>query len=208
MAHTDFTLETVDTLLGVKAQPADLFAGLAAVPVPAWLADALARGPRQALLSEKARSEFLVAPILLAAQELSPRAVAIYSGTRLDVDAKQGLVGECAFILSATPPLPALLAPILIVLGAKKNDIESGIGQCMAQMVGARLFNERTGKSCPELFGGVTTGEVWQFLRLEGMVIGIDRRRLDINEVGEILAALQAIVARPIAVAPQGAPAA
>ena len=63
-------------------------------PVPIWLAQMLERGLRQALMSEKARSEFIVVPILLATQELSPRAVAIYSGQRLDVDPQHGLVGD------------------------------------------------------------------------------------------------------------------
>lgn len=197
MAYTDFTLDTVDSVLGVRAQPADLFPNLRAVAVPSWLQDSLRRGLQQALVSEKARSEFLVVPLLLATQELSPRPVAIYSGQRLDVDPQQGLAGECDFILTATPPLPALRAPVLTVVEAKKNDIESGIIQCMAQMVGARLFNERAGKSCPQMFGGVTTGEAWQFLRLQDSVIDIDRIRYYIDNAGLILAALVAIVSRP-----------
>ena len=198
MAYTDFTLETVESRLGVRAAPAVLFPNLVPLPVPAWLQEMVNRGLRQALLSEKARGEFLVTPILLATQELSLRAVAIYSGQRLDADAQQGLVGECDFILTATAPLPAMMSPILTVVEAKKNDVESGIAQCMAQMIGARVFNEKAGKGRPEMFGCVTTGEAWQFLRLEGALVGIDQRRLYIVNVGEILAVLQAIVARPV----------
>src|SRR4051794_41064842 len=124
MAYTDFTLQAVEERLGVTAQPADLFPGLAPLPVPAWLRDLLARGMQLALLSEKARSEFIVGPILLASRELSHDAVAIYSGQRLDVDPERGLVGECAFILAATPPVPLLRAPAVTIVEAKKNDIE------------------------------------------------------------------------------------
>jgi hypothetical protein len=201
MAYADFTLDTVDRTLGVTAQPLDLFPDIAPLPVPAWLQDLLARGLRQALVSEKARSEFIVTPILLATQELSPRPVAIYSGQRLDVDPERGLVGECDFLLAATPPLPALRAPVLTLVEAKKNDIEAGIGPCMAQMVGARLFNEQSGKGRPEMYGCVTTGETWQFLQLEGAIVGIDRRRYYIDNVASILAVLQAIVSRPPAAA-------
>ena len=161
MAYTDFTLDTMDRALGIEAQPLDLFPDIAPLPVPAWLQEMLHRGLRQALLSEKARSEFLVVPILLATQELSPRPLAIYSGQRLDVDPQHGLIGECDFILAATPPLPALRAPVLTLVEAKKNDIESGIGQCMAQMVGARLFNGQAGKSYPEMYGCVITITRW-----------------------------------------------
>jgi hypothetical protein len=198
MAYTDFTLESVDTQLGVKARPGDLFPDVQPVPVPAWLREMLDRGLRQALLSEKARGEFLVVPLLLATQEVGSREVAIFSGQRLDVDQKLGLLGECDFILAATPPLPALVAPILIIVEAKKNDVENGIAQCMAQMVGARQFNERTGRSFPEMYGCVTTGEAWQFLRLVGSVVEIDRRRLYVDNVGQILAVLVAVASRAL----------
>src|SRR5436309_10517550 len=110
MPYNDFTLETIASTLAVSAGPMDLFPSLEAVAVPSWLREMLDRGMRQVLLSEKARSEFIVVPILLACQELSGGAIAIYSGQRLDVDPEHGLVGECDFILSAAPPVPALRA--------------------------------------------------------------------------------------------------
>src|SRR5207302_1413993 len=79
MAYGDFTLERVEKELGVFAQPADLFPTAPPVAVPAWLREALDRGMLLALLSEKARSEFIVAPVLLTARELSGNRVAIYS---------------------------------------------------------------------------------------------------------------------------------
>jgi hypothetical protein len=135
MAYNEFTLEAVLKTFGLTPQPADLFKGLEPLAVPVWLRDLLAKGMQLSLLSEKARSEFIVVPILLAARELSHEAVAIYSGQRLDVNPERGLVGECDFILAATPPVPLLRAPLLTIVEAKKNDIESGLGQCVAQMV-------------------------------------------------------------------------
>ena len=73
MTYNDFSLDTIASVLGVSPGPADLFSNLDPVPVPAWLRDMLDRGLRQVLLSEKARSEFIVVPILLACQELSRR---------------------------------------------------------------------------------------------------------------------------------------
>src|SRR5437870_70280 len=69
MAYNDFSLETVTSVLGVSVGPADLFPGLDAVSAPAWLREALDRGMRQVLLTEKARSEFIVLPVLLGCQE-------------------------------------------------------------------------------------------------------------------------------------------
>ena len=98
-----------------------------------------------AFFSEKSRSEFIVIPILLAARDLSHNSFTIYSGQRLDVMPEKGLVGECDFILGASPTVPMLQSPLVTIVEAKKNDIEAGLGQCVAQMVGARIFNERAG---------------------------------------------------------------
>src|SRR3954466_14865633 len=120
MAYTAFTLETAEAELGVTARPGILFADVKPLPVPAWLQDLLARGMRLALISEKARSEFIVAPVLLAVRELSGDRVAILSGQRLDVAPARRLVGECDFILALSDPVPRLRSPLLMVVEAKK----------------------------------------------------------------------------------------
>ncbi|HEX8199031.1 MAG TPA: hypothetical protein VF590_00985 [Isosphaeraceae bacterium] len=194
MAYTDFTLEVAEASLEVRARPGEIFPGLQPVPVPGWLQDLLARGMQLALVSEKARSEFLVVPILLASRELSQDTLAIYSGQRLDVDPGRGLLGECDFILALTEPVPRLRAPVVTVVEAKKNDIEAGLGPCIAQMVAAPLYNERQGLVIAAVYGCVTTGEAWQFLRLAGADVILDRRRMYIDNVGGILAAFGAIV--------------
>ena len=193
MAFTDFTLETVETELGIIPRPGPLFPALPVASVPAWLTGALARGMESALVSEKARSEFIVAPILLAVRELSGGRIAILSGQRLDVDAARRLLGECDFILALSEPLPRLRAPLVTIVEAKKNDIEAGLGQCIAQMVAAQLFNERAGHS-GVIYGCVTTGEDWQFLRIDGQSVVIDTTRRYINDVGSILSVFLSIV--------------
>ena len=197
MAYTDFTLDSVEADLGVGQRPGPVFPALSDVDPPPWLLGQLARGMELALVSEKARSEFIVAPILLAVRELSGGRVAILSGQRLDVDLARRLSGECDFLLSLSDPLPRLRAPLLAVLEAKKNDIEAGLGQCAAQLVAAQLFNERAGLSGRPVFGCVTTGEDWQFLRLDGQDLVIDPARRYINQVGSVLAALLAGVGLP-----------
>src|SRR5262249_15345457 len=80
-----------------------------------------------------------------------------------------------------------LQAPLLMVLEAKKNDIEVGLGQCGAQLLGAKLYNDKDGKPAPGLFGCVTTGEFWQFLKLEGDVLTIHPERFSLKELGKVL---------------------
>ena len=133
-------------------------------------------------------------PILLAGRELTGDRFAIFSGQRLDVDPERGLMGECDFILAIGPPVPPLRAPIATIVEAKKNDVEAGLGQCIAQMVAARRFNEAAGRSDAPVFGCVTTGETWQFLRLAEPHALLDRKRYYLDNVGGILGVFQAIV--------------
>lgn len=191
MAYNEFTLESAESELGLTVRRGALFPGLQPLAVPPWLNDALVRGMKLALLSEKSRSEFIVAPILLAIRELSGDRVAILSGQRFDVDPARRLQGECDFILMLSEALPRLRAPILTLVEAKKNDIEVGLGQCVAEMVAAQIFNERSGQAIPSIAGCVTTGEDWQFLRLAGTTVTIDQGRFYIDNVGGILAALR-----------------
>ena len=153
------------------------------------------QGIHLSLISEKSRSEFIVAPILLASRELSGDVIAIYSGQSLNVDPAKGLVGECDFILARSQPLPVLRAPLITIVEAKRNDIELGLGQCAAQMVGARQFNEHRGSPNATVFGCVTTGDVWQFLKLEANQLGLDRQRYNIDKLATILAIIQAMIA-------------
>jgi hypothetical protein len=194
MAYNEFTLERAETKLGLVAKPGTLFPGLKPLAVPQWLTDMLGRGMQLAMLTEKARSEFIVAPILLAVREISDNRISILSGERLDVDPSRGLVGECDFILALSDPIPFLRAPIATIVEAKKQDIEAGLGQCVAQMFAAQLFNERSARVYPAIYGCVTSGETWQFLRLAGTDLTYDQPRIYIDKVGEILAAFAASI--------------
>ncbi len=190
MAYTDFTLDSVESDLGIGQRPGPIFAALPDVEPPPRLSSHLTRGMELALVSEKARSKFIVAPTLLAVRELSGGRVSILSGPRLDVDPLRRLSGECDFLLSLTEPLPRIRPPLLTVLEAKRNDIEAGLGECAAQMVAAQIFNERAGLAGRAVQGCVTTGAEWQFLRLDAQDLVIDPSRPYINRVGSVLAAV------------------
>jgi hypothetical protein len=198
VSYSDFTLQSIEANFGVIPQPATLFAEAQPAPVPEWLRELLARGLQLPLVSEKARSELIVMPILLACRELSHGSIAIFSGPRLDVSPEMGLQGECDFLLARTPPVPEVRAPLVAIVEAKKNDVEAGLAQCIAQMIGARILNERSGLPSTTVYGCVTTGEVWQFLELDGSIAAIDRRRYYLDDVAGILGVFQVIVASDV----------
>ena len=112
MAYSQFDMAMAESRLGVRLELDDLFADIKPVSVPSWLSDHFVRIRNIAVLTEKARSELLVMPILVAARELSSERFAIFSGQKLDVDASLGLTGECDFLLSQQDPVPVLRAPL------------------------------------------------------------------------------------------------
>lgn len=55
-----------------------------------------------------------------------------------------------------------------------KEDIIAGIPQCLAELVAAQIFNAREGIVRETLYGVVTNGEVWKFMRLRGVDAVLD----------------------------------
>ena len=147
MAYSDFTLRKVKKDFNLTDKTASLFTPAPLLEPSSWLTESLEMGLELALgsSSEKARSEFIVAPILLDLRRRNQSFFAVHSGQNLDVDKEKGLNGECDFILSKGKMSYEINAPIFSMIEAKKSDIKAHLGQCTAQMVGARLFNQNEG---------------------------------------------------------------
>ena len=196
MAFSDFNLESAVTRLGLTLKArADLFDGLEPVEVPPLIQTVLERWAPQALEvnTEKARSELIIAPILMEASHLTGGRLGVYSGVSLDVDRERGLFGRCDFLVGRKAGPFLLGTPLLAVVEAKNEDIPGGLGQCIAEMVASRVLNERKGVPTPVLHGAVTTGAEWLFLRLDDHAVTFDSRDRSLDDVGKILAYLAAI---------------
>ncbi len=200
MAYKDFTLEQVTTQFGLTQEFLPLFRGIKTFEPSPWLQETLSLSLRLALPSgnEKARSEFIIAPILLELERSYPNDIFIFSGKNLDVERNQGLVGECDFIISQGNIPLFMQLPILGIVEAKKDDINGGLGQCVAQMYGAQLFNKNHKSSLTIIYGCVTSGEIWQFLKLEENILTIDLDRYYINRVADIISCLRTVVEQAI----------
>lgn len=197
MAYRDFSVERAIADFQLQETYDQLFPNLEPVPPSEMLRHFLQAGQAIALPggSEKARSEFLIAPILMELEIYYGDRLAIFSGKNLDVAQDKGLTGECDFLLGRGPARMRVRSPIFTVVEAKRDDVESGLGQCLAQMVGAQYFNQNyAGSDSPEkaIFGCVTTGEIWQFLRLQDSTFTIDRDRFYIDRLERILSCLRA----------------
>lgn len=187
MSYSDFTIEEVRRKFQLTFRDQPLFPGIGSVQPFDWLAHMLKAGKDLAVLSEKARSEFIVAPMLMACREVLQEKIHVFSGITLNAAPELGLHGICDFILARTASSFAVQGPLMMIVEAKKNDIEEGLGQSAAQLLGARIYNEKDGTPVPIIYGCVTTGESWQFLKLAGNEVILHPSRLRIEEAENIL---------------------
>jgi len=139
--------------------------------------------------TEKARSELIISPVLVEARKLLKHQISLYSGIDFSVDEAQGLNGFCDFILSGSPDQVFLESPVLCVVEAKNENIKSAYGQCAAEMIAAQLFNHRQ-QHDDTVFGLVTTGSNWKFLKLEQQTLFIDYDEYLISQADKILGVL------------------
>jgi hypothetical protein len=193
MAYSDFTLKEVTSRfqLHMEEKP-DVFSEVPEGEVSTLLQSLLQVYVPLALAihTEKARSEFMIAPLLVEVLTHAPYPVSLFSGVDFPVAPEQGLNGVCDFLFSLSAEQLFITAPIVVVVEAKNENLKGALGQCAAEMVAAQLFNEREGHPIPTLFGVATTGSLWQFLKLHGKTLTIDRREYHIERLAKILGIL------------------
>jgi hypothetical protein len=143
-----------------------------------------------AINTEKARSELIIAPVLLEVRRMLNFQIGFFSGSEFNVDMQAGLSGYCDYILTASKESYEIRTPVVTLAEAKNESIKSGLGQCIAEMVAAQIFNQRNGEQIESIYGAVTTGTDWKFLKLSDKTVWIDKRDYFINEVSQILGIL------------------
>ena len=142
--------------------------------------------------SEKAKSERLISPVLVEARRLAGGRTQIFSGEEFDVDEKHGLNGFCDFLFSRSDTEFIVDAPVIMLVGQPKEGIlDDGWGPCVAQMVAAQTYNQNREQIIPIIYGCVTSGKLWQFLKLEGKILTIDANNYDLMPVQKILGILK-----------------
>jgi hypothetical protein len=193
MAYSDFSLASVKKALNLTISPRqDLFSGVPALEGSNHLTETLAYNVPFALASntEKSRSEMIITPILLELTKQFPDRISLFSGVDFTVDSDLGLNGSCDFLISRSVEFLIVSAPAILIVEAKKENINAGLGECVAEMYAAQLFNEREGNQISRIYGVVTTGQIWKFLMLEGQSAQIDLLEYFLNQVDKILGIL------------------
>ena len=140
--------------------------------------------------TEKARSEMIISPILLEVRRKLNNEISLFSGVDFNVDNQQGLNGFCDFLISLSKEQIFVRAPVITLVESKNENLKSGLAQCIAEMLAAQLFNEQKQNAIKIIYGAVTIGTIWQFLKLEDKVVSIDLTEYYIKDVKKILGIL------------------
>jgi hypothetical protein len=193
-SYSGFSIEEILQRFDLTQHISSLFSAIEPIEASLFLKESLEIGLRYPLLTEKASSERIISPILLEVSRRNDNKITLFSGVTLKADNTKGLTGECDFLLSKQEPSYSIQSPIIALVEAKKGDIELGIGQCVAQMLGAQLFNSDKGRTVPVIFGCVTSGKDWLFMKLENQSIHIDNQVYYLNDLPHILGIFQHII--------------
>ena len=197
MAYSDFSLAKVSKTFELKILDAvNMFSAIPDLESSSFLVETLLYTVPLAISSntEKARSEMIIAPILIELRKQLNSEISFFSGIDFTIDAEKGLNGSCDFLISRSPELLIVTAPVIIIVEAKKENINGGLGQCVAEMLAARIFNEREGNEIPAIYGAVTSGTNWRFLKLKDQVIEIDLTEYYLRDVNKILGILASVI--------------
>jgi hypothetical protein len=190
MAYSDFTYAEAIRKFGLTLDTRpDLFAA-----VPPVAADPVARAAIErfasvalAINTEKARSEMLIAPVLGEVWRQAAYRVSYYSGTAFPVDPDLGLTGTADYVFTRGPQIPDITAPVLVVVEGKNESIAAGYGQCISLLVAALRLNRRENTGTETVYGCVTIGDNWKFLRLHGTDLAIDRQEYQIAQLDKLI---------------------
>ena len=197
MAYNEFTLPGLKRLFGLQVeQHKNLFAYAPPAPISAWLRETLDYQLPLALeiSTEKARSELIIMPVLVETRRQLHDRISLFSGVEFNVDSESGLKGVCDYLLSLSPLQLAVEAPVVAIAEAKNENVPRGIAQCLAEMVAAQQFNREQENIIPTVFGVVTTGSLWKFMRLSASHVLVDETEYHISQPEKIVGIFVEIV--------------
>ena len=194
MAFSKTTLSEVKEKFGLSDNTLPIFPNISPILPSELLKSILETNLEQPMLTEKAKSELVVSPILLEVWRICNKQFTIFSGATLSIKSEKKMVGECDFIFTATPKNKEIEAPIFTLVEAKNDNIPNAYGQCVMQMYAAQLFNKEKGKEREIIWGCVTNGREWEFLYLKGREIVFHNQPFYLNELQNILGVFKFIV--------------
>lgn len=193
MAYSDFTLDSLRSWFGLNiAFTTQFFAEVSSVSAPAELTltvqknRALAAGNG----TKKARAAYLTAPVVGQIYHETNHQCVVLPGVKFNVSRKQGLTGFCDYLIVRSLMFMMVDAPVVAIVEAEKEDLNPATAQCIASMVAVQLFNEQKKQPTSVVYGCVTSGSGWRFLRLHEKEATVDLTEYGLSELDKILGIL------------------
>ena len=196
MAYSDYTLSEIKEKfqLIIEAET-NLFPDVREEKISDSLSEILKENIPLALAihTEKARSEMIVTPVLIELRKVLNHRISLFSGVEFNVDKEKGLNGVCDYIISLSKEQLYVSSPVISIVEAKNDNIKSGLAQCAAEMIASGMFNEQKGSQIKTMYGIVTTGSNWRFLKLDDSLY-IDVKEYYIDQLGKIMGIMLQII--------------
>ena len=193
MAYSNFTLAKLKKDYGLLQKDIFLFKDIEIVEASQRLKDDLQDAKEVPMMSEKAKSEYIIAPITRELKRNYPF-ISIFSGYTFNIESDKELSGSPDFLISAKSGIVEPERPIFCLFESKNKEAGEGFAQCAAEMYATKLFNEAKNIFLPFVYGCVTNGSEWSFLKLENNILWIDTDRYYLQNVGEVIGVFQVII--------------
>jgi hypothetical protein len=194
MSYSNFTFDKIKKELNlVTEDKTGLFSHITEIKIDEYFSTSFRENNIPlglAINTEKARSELIIAPVLLELRNITNKQISLFSGIEFNVIKERGLNGVCDFIVSLSTEQFFLDAPVIVIVEAKKEDIIKGVPQCIAEMKAAHIFNEKRENKLETIYGVVTTGSNWKFMKLQNQTVYIDFDEYPIKELNKIMGIL------------------
>jgi hypothetical protein len=197
MSYNDFTIKAVKNFFQLETvEKIGIFSTAEEIIISEYLTVTLEENIPLAVSinTQKAYSELIIANILVEMRKIFNHQISFFSGISFNVDEENNLFGNCDFVISASPEQLFLNAPITTIIEARNENMMSHLGQCVAKMVAAKLFNEQEGDNSSKIYGVITSGIAWKFIKLDNNTIHIDLKDYHIDNTGKLVGILAAMI--------------
>ncbi|MFN6153026.1 MAG: hypothetical protein ACK4YK_00425, partial [Dolichospermum sp.] len=148
----------------------------------------------QAISTEKAKSEMIIAPVLIEVRRLLDNKISLFSGIDFNVNIEQGLNGFCDFLIGLSSQQLYVTSPVIALVEAKNDNLKQGFAQCIAEMIAAAQLNQSEGNNVENIYGCVTNGNQWVFLQLTGNLVVVDLDEYYINQPEKIISVFVSLI--------------
>ncbi|MBD1215362.1 MAG: hypothetical protein ACK4ZH_14405 [Dolichospermum sp.] len=197
MAYSDFTLERITKIFGINIEErTNVFTAFDQLTVDAFFIKYLQNNIplAQAISTEKAKSEMIIAPVLIEVRRLLNNKISLFSGIDFNVNIEQGLNGFCDFLISLSSQQLYVTSPVIALVEAKNDNLKQGFAQCIAEMIAAAQLNQSEGNNIKNIYGCVTNGNQWMFLQLTGNLVVVDLDEYYINQPEKIISVFVSLI--------------